>query len=608
MEEYTPAHTPGLDVDVEAGIQRAHDHPPKSSSLPAEPLPATTQKSEHQDETPLPPRMPIIMLSLCMAIFLAALDVTIVATAIPKMSADLHTSQSAYSWIGSAYLLPYAALSPFWGKLSDVFGRKPLLLAANVVFFVGSLMCGFANSVAMLIAGRAVQGTGGGGLVVIVNITVADLVSQRQRGTYMGVISMVWATASAVGPVIGGILVEKVSWRWCFYINLPCTAAAFIALLLFLKVHNPRTNFLDGIAAIDWLGTLLVLGGTLMLLLGLQYGSITYHWNSAPVICLIVFGIAIYGIFVIVEWKVAKYPLMPLRLLKRRETLAILGVVSCHGFVLMAVNWFMAFYFQNALGATPIESAIWALPLAVTLPLISMATGIFIAKTGRYLELIIVGMGIAVLGTGLYVNLSASKSWTKIIVFPIIAAVGLGTGLQAPLIALQSKVAPADNAVATALFAFARNLSSAISVVVGGVIIQNRMQIYISQFKEAGIPGSVITQLVSGTGGSASIVKSLTDAQQELATGAIADSLSKMWIFYTCLLFFGFILSWGIGTTKLSTEHEHYKTGLDTEETNRVANERKEVRGSCATVSERGTVLTAMGAQSSGAAAQHEIP
>ena len=409
-----------------------------------------------------------------------------------------------------------------------------------------------------------------------VSTSSTDLTQGRQRGKYFGLIGMVWATASAAGPSIGGALAEKVSWRWCFWINLPCDGAAFVSLLFFLKVYNPRTKLWDGIRAIDWLGTFLVLGGVLLLLLGLQFGGITYPWNSATVVCLIVFAIVTFVVLIFVQWKVSRYPLLPLRLFKRRSTIAVLGVASTHGFAFVAAAYFLPFYFQSGLGASPLQSAVWFLPLALVLAALSIITGTFITKTGHYLELIIAGLGLATLGFGLLIDLPAYQSWPRIVIFQIIAGLGLGPNFQAPLIAMQSRMTPSDNAAGIALFGITRNLSSAMSVVIGGVIIQNRMQSHVSEFQQGRIPQSIIDQVVSGSSGSSNALDTLNSSQRSLIQVAITDSLSNMWIFYTCMLFLGFLFSFGIGRQNLSKEHIDHKTGLTVEEVNRLANAKKQ--------------------------------
>ncbi|KAK5003135.1 hypothetical protein LTR28_010546, partial [Elasticomyces elasticus] len=204
----------------------------------------------------------VIMLALSLAVFLSALDTTIITVALPTISEHFHSS-AGYTWIGSAYLLANAASTPLWGKLSDIFGRKPMLLVANLAFLIGSLIAGLSINIGMLIVARAIQGIGSGGLLTLVDIVISDMFSLRTRGAYLGVIGGVWAIACAIGPIIGGAFTGKVSWRWCFYINLPLDGLAFFIILFFLDVKTPRTPIVEGLLAIDWLGTLAVVGATL---------------------------------------------------------------------------------------------------------------------------------------------------------------------------------------------------------------------------------------------------------------------------------------------------------------------------------------------------------
>lgn len=290
-------------------------------------------------------KIAIIMSALCMAVFLAALDITIITTALPTIAQHFGSS-AGYTWIGSAYLLAVAAGTPIWGKLSDIFGRKPALLIANALFFVGSLIAALSVNIGMLITARALQGTGGGGLVVLVNITIGDLFSPRRRGAYYGIIGGVWAIASSLGPIIGGVFTSKVTWRWCFYINLPFDGLAFMIILFFLDVKTPRTPIVAGLKLIDWLGVFLICGGTLLLLFGLEYGGTTFPWDSATVLCLIIIGVALMVAFGFAERYVAKNPLTPPRIMRKKRNIAIFIVCFIHAYVFIAGSYYLPLYFQ----------------------------------------------------------------------------------------------------------------------------------------------------------------------------------------------------------------------------------------------------------------------
>ncbi|PSK60748.1 hypothetical protein B9Z65_898 [Elsinoe australis] len=506
----------------------------------------------------------VVMGALCMAVFLAALDVTIITTALPTISEEFQSS-SGYTWIGSAFLLGNAASIPTWGKISDIFGRKPVLLVANVIFFVGSLVAALANSIGMLIAARAIQGIGAGGLVILVNITIGDLFSLRNRGAYYGIIGMVWAFASAIGPIIGGAFAQRVTWRWCFYINLPLDGVAFFIILFFLDVKTPKTPIFEGLKAIDWLGSLTVVGATLMFLFGIEYGGVTHPWDSAIVLCLIIFGIVTFGVFVLIQWKVSKYPVMPLAIFSKRSTCACFFIVSIHGMVFIASSYYLPLYFQASLGAGPLRSGVLLLPTCGALSVTSLGTGFYIRKTGRYLDCIYFGFFFMTLGYGLFINLDANSSLAKIVIYQLIAGFGIGPLFQSPLIALQSRIKPRDIATATATFGFVRQLSTSISVVIGGVIYQNEMRAKQAQIVAA--VGQKAGSALSGAGAGANtqLVNTLPEPGREVAQQAFADSLSTMWILYVVLSGVGLLVVPLIGTRELSGKFEETKTGLEAE-------------------------------------------
>ena len=515
-------------------------------------------------------KVAVIMLALCMAVFLAALDVTIVTTALPTIT-EHFGSASGYTWIGSAFLLANAASIPSWGKVSDIFGRKPMLLLANVIFMIGSLVAALSNSIGMLIAARAVQGLGGGGLVILVNITIGDLFSLRTRGAFYGVIGGVWAIASSIGPIIGGAFTQSVSWRWCFWINLPLDGLAFFILLFFLDIETPKTPLIEGLKAIDWVGSLLIVGATLMFLFGLQYGGETYPWDSATVVCLIVFGVLTFALFILYEWKVPKYPVMPLGLFKSRTNIATLFVVFIHGVVFISGSYYLPLYFQAVRGATPILSGVYLLPTALALSAGSIGTGIFVRKVGKFLPPIYFGLFMMTLGYGLFVDFDANSNWGKLAMYQIIAGVGIGPLFQAPIIALQAHINPRDIGTATATLGFIRQLATSTSVVIGQVVFQNIMSAKTGQLATS--LGPELAGRLSGSeaGANTQVINSLPGPQKDVVRVAFANSLQPMWIMYVAFSFIGLLACFLIKKKVLSSQHEETKTGLAAEKENAAA-------------------------------------
>lgn len=503
----------------------------------------------------------LVVSALCLALFLAALDVTIITTAIPTISSHFNSS-TGYIWIGSAYLLGNATFVPTWGKISDIFGRKPVLIGAVGIFWIGSLLCAISNSMGMLIAARAIQGIGGGGTIVLPNICVSDLFSMRKRGLYFGLFGGVWAIASAIGPVLGGVFTSQVSWRWCFYINLPVSGVGMIILMFVLKLHNPRTPVKQGLVAIDWLGSLLIIGGTLMFLFGLEFGGVQYPWKSAMVICLIVFGLVTVGLFVAYESKVAKYPIIPVGLFRHRNSVAAFAVAFLHAFTFMGGSYWLPLYFQAVMGTTSLLSGVYLLPFVLALSVVSAGVGLVIKKTGNYKLPIMSGLAVMTLGFGLLIDLGADRNWVKIIIFQIVAGLGVGPNFQSPLIALQTNVEPRDIGSATASFGFLRQMGTATSVAVGGVIFNNQMQA--QQGKLVKELGTKLASMFTGERAAASvhIVGTLTSDQARIVQDAYWNALQKMYILYTCTAFAAFAISFGIRQKKLSKSHTEHKTGL----------------------------------------------
>ena len=345
---------------------------------------------------------------------------------------------------------------------------------------------------------------------------------------------------------------------------MPLDAIAFVIILFFLDVKTPKTPFLAGIQAIDWLGAFLIVGGVLLFLFGLQLGGQSYPWSSATVICLLVFGVFTMFLFALSQIYVAKYPIMPPRIFSKRSNIASLAACFVQSFVFISGSYYLPLYFQAARGASPILSGVYLLPTSLSLSGMSMVTGITIRKTGKYLPSIFLGMFLMTLGYGLFVDLDRDSSWAKIILYQIVAGVGVGPNFQAPLIALQSLIAPRDIASATATFAFTRQLGTSISVVVGGVIFQNELA-----RKAADTPQVTGGGGGGGPGASIGVIDSLPPQQKRQAQVAFADSLMVMWILYVAVAFLGFLNCFLIGRQTLSKEHKETETGLEAEEKGR---------------------------------------
>lgn len=341
-------------------------------------------------------------------------------------------------------------------------------------------------------------------------------------------------------------------------------------VLFLLDIEIPKTPMLAGLKAIDWVGVLTISSGTVMFLLGLEYGGTNHPWSSPIVICLIVFGLVIIGLFFVNEWKFAAYPIVPLRLFSHRSNVAALLICFIHGMVFISGAYYVPLYFQAVLGASPIESGVYVLPFVLALSFSSVVSGVVIKKTGNYVIPCWFGTAVMTLGFGLFIDIPATRNYGHIFPYLVVAGIGCGPLFQAPLLALQTKVPPRDIATATALFGFCRNLSTAISIVIGGVIFQNRIMAHQGQLRAALSP-SILAQLTSGNAGaSVGLVASLPQSQRDLVRLTYWSSLRTIWYFYVAVSAVSVVIALTIRKQVLSREHEQYKGGLEAEKQNRV--------------------------------------
>ncbi|CEL04001.1 hypothetical protein ASPCAL05135 [Aspergillus calidoustus] len=524
-------------------------------TTPAEDSPSPTRSKR---------RIAAIMTALYLVLFITALDQTIIATSIPTISAALH-SASGYTWIGSAYLLATAAAGPIWARISDIFGRKPALLASVTGFAAASILAALSTSMRMLIAARVLQGASGGGLIQMVYITISDLFSVRRRALWFGLLGLMWAVAGSTGPLVGGGLTERVSWRWCFWINLPVCGVALLLLLTCLDVHNPRTKLKDGVVAIDWLGTLAIVGLTLLLLLGMEFGGTVFPWSSPKVVCLIVFGVVMIGVFIVTEKNLARYPLIPMSLFQSGPTNAAFILAFAHGMVSFGTEYYLPLYFQSVKQASPLRSGLFILPMMVTEAGTDILTGILIHRIGRYREITWVGTILMALGTGLYIKMDRETSLGTIIAFQIVGGIGTAMLFQTPVLAIQNSVSrAADTASATATLGLARNIATSFSIVLGGVVFSDGMDRRRSMLAAAGLDHGILDRL-SGDSAAANVdvVKVLSDEVQKIAVrDAFAWSVRNMFIFYTGIAGVAVLAGVFIEQKEMKREHVETKTGV----------------------------------------------
>ncbi|KAH8901166.1 MFS general substrate transporter [Thozetella sp. PMI_491] len=512
-----------------------------------------------------PAAIALTLISLALSNLLGAIDLTIVTTALPSIVADFR-STAGYIWVGSAFILSYTAITPIWGSVADIWGRKPIILLAVAVFLVGSLLCALAPDMDAMIAGRAVQGLGASGMSVLVNIIISDLFPLRDRGLYLAGLALVQAVGSTVGPLLGGLLTTRLSWRWCFWINLPVGAIVFLSLLVFLKIPNPHTPVLKGLKAIDWLGSILVMGGALMILLGLDFGDVTHPWDSATVISLILFGAAVLGLFGYNEWKLTRNPIVPLRIFSTVSTSAAFGVLASNYYVFIGLSYYLPLYSQSVLGADAFTSGIYMLPLIISCFIAGAVAGVIIQKTGKYLAVMYIAQVLLSLGVGLFIDLDAESSFTKLAVFQVLTGLGVGLNSEAPRIAALAGTLHRDTAATIASINFLRSLATAVSVVVGGVIFQNAMNGAVPVLA-ATLGESLATKFSGGQAASNfELISELPKDQQVLVRHAYFNGLKKVWIMYVAFAGLASFLTLFIRAHHLNKEKGEVVLGLDRNE------------------------------------------
>ncbi|MEU5161458.1 MFS transporter [Streptomyces sp. NPDC020875] len=407
--------------------------------------------------------------ALLLGMLLAALDQTIVSTALPTIVSELGGLEHL-SWVVTAYLLASTAATPLWGKLGDQYGRKKLFQTAIVIFLIGSALCGIAQNMPQLIGFRALQGLGGGGLMVLSMAIVGDIVSPRERGRYQGLFGAVFGASSILGPLLGGFFTEHLSWRWVFYINLPIGAVALVVIAAVLRIPARPTRH-----TIDYLGTFLIAAVATCLVLVASLGGTTWAWGSAQIIGLAALGLVLLILFVLVERRAAE-PVLPPRLFRIR-TFTLVSVISfVIGFAMFGAMTFLPTFLQVVRGVSPTLSGVHMLPMVLGLLIASTASGQLVSRTGRWKVFPVAGTAITAVGLLLLHRLTEFSSDAVMSFSFFVFGFGLGLVMQVLVLVVQNAVRYEDLGVATSGATFFRSIGASFGVAVFGTIFSNGLR------------------------------------------------------------------------------------------------------------------------------------
>ncbi|CAG8480757.1 5059_t:CDS:2 [Paraglomus occultum] len=476
-------------------------------------------------------RIPLV-LGLCLAIFLCGLDNTISATAMPAI-AEQFNSLADITYIATAFILTFNSFIPLSGKLCDVFGRRPVMLGGILIFLLGSALCGAATSMIMLIVCRAVQGVGASAIFVCTMIVFTDISALEDRAKYQGIIALVFSFASVVGPLIGGLFVDHVTWRWGFYINLPVGAVSLVIAAILLRTPAPKGSMKSKLARIDYIGTFLIVSATTLFLLGITWAGTKYAWRSAPTISLFIIAGLLYIALGFYEVFYAVEPIVPPHLFKIRTAVAVyLGApLFLSGF--FSLMYFLPIFWQVAKHTSATVSGLRLLPMPVGLVVSSSLATVAIMKLGRVKELLLLACCLGATGLGLVSLFKVDDSLGMEIGVLFLFGLGLGLCWSLSVVAVQAAVDLKDLAIATSNVNFFQMFGGAVGVAISATVFNNSLG--------SRLVGILPSDQISIAQTSISFVMSLEQSIRDQVINAYVESLRVVWYVQAGIMVLAFV-------------------------------------------------------------------
>jgi EmrB/QacA subfamily drug resistance transporter len=474
------------------------------------------------------PRVRLIFGALMLVILLASLDQTIVATALPTIVGDLGGLEHL-SWVVTAYLLASTITGPLYGKFGDLYGRKPTLQVAIVIFLVGSMLCGIAQNMPELISFRAVQGLGAGGLITTTIAVVGDIIPPRDRGRYQGIFGAVFGVSTIVGPLLGGFFVDNLSWRWIFYVNLPVAAVAMVVIGAVFHTRAERVEH-----AVDYAGAALLAGGLSAVVLFTSLGGTTFAWSSSESIVLAVLGVVLLAVFLVAERR-ASEPILPLELFRNRIFSVCAGIGFIIGLALFGSVTYLPIFLQVVKGQSPTASGLQLTPMMGGLLVTSIVSGRLISRFGRYKPFPVAGTAVMTVGMVLLSRLDIHSTGPYAALSMLVLGLGLGMVMQVLVLAVQNAVDYRHMGVATSGSLLFRQVGGSIGIALFGAIFANRLRGNLASHLP---PGASVPKTVSPAA-----VAHLPPAVHAGYVQAVSAALHPVFVVAAIVAVFSFLLT-----------------------------------------------------------------